>query len=110
MNKTKQTLRERIFIEAYLNNGGNATEAFLAINKKVNKNTAGVLGLRMLRKVKISIKDTLDQVGLTDVYLANKLKEGLEATKVVKVKRKENRQKGVIRGNRGKERKKAFYF
>jgi len=85
MSKTKQTLRERKFIEAYIDNGGNATEAFLAVNKDVNKNTAGVLGLRMLRKVKIKIKDTLDQVGLTDVYLANKLKEGLEATKVIKV-------------------------
>ena len=85
MNETKKTLRERKFIEAYIGNGGNATEAFLAINKKVNKNTAGVLGFRMLRKVKIEIKDTLDQIGLNDVYLANKLKEGLEATKVIRV-------------------------
>jgi len=85
MNETKKTLRERKFIEAYISNGGNATEAFLAINKMVNKNTAGVLGHRMLRKVKIEIKDTLDRIGLTDVYLANKLKEGLEATKVIRV-------------------------
>ncbi len=53
MNETKKTLRERKFIEAYISNGGNATGAFLAINNKVDKNTAGVLGLRMLRKVKI---------------------------------------------------------
>ena len=37
MNETKQMLRERIFLENYINNGGNATEAFLAINNKVNK-------------------------------------------------------------------------
>ena len=49
MNETKKTLRERKFIEAYINNGGNATGAFLAINKKVSKDTDGVLGLRMLR-------------------------------------------------------------
>lgn len=49
MNKTKKTLREGKFIEAYINNGGNATKAFLAINKKVSKDTDGVLGLRMLR-------------------------------------------------------------
>jgi len=85
MNETKKTLRERKFIEAYIDNGGNATLAYLAINKKVNKNTAGVLGFRMLRKVKIEIKDSLDQIGLTDVYLASKLKEGLEATKVIRV-------------------------
>jgi len=85
MNETKQMLRERIFLENYINNGGNATEAFLAINNKVNKNTAGVLGLRMLRKVKISISDVLDQIGLNDVYLAKKLKEGCEATKVIRI-------------------------
>ncbi|MEA3298072.1 MAG: terminase small subunit [Chloroflexota bacterium] len=78
MNKTKKTLREQKFIEAYINNGGNATEAFLAVNKKVNKDTAGVLGLRMLRNVKVEVEKILNQIGLNDVYLANKLKEGLE--------------------------------
>ena len=85
MNNTKRLLRKRIFLENYINNGGNATKAYLAINNKVSKNTAGVLGLRMLRKVKISMKDVFDQIGLTDYYLANKLKEGLEATKVIKI-------------------------
>ena len=78
MNETKKTLRERKFIEAYINNGGNATEAFLALNKKVSKDTAGVLGLRMLRKVKIEVENILNQIGLNDVYLMSKLKEGLE--------------------------------
>ena len=78
MNETKKTLRERKFIEAYINNGGNATGAFLAINKKVSKDTAGVLGLRMLRKVKVEVESILDQIGLNNVYLMSKLKEGLE--------------------------------
>lgn len=78
MNETKKTLRERKFIEAYINNGGNATGAFLAINKKISKDTAGVLGLRMLRKVKIEVENILSQIGLNDVYLMSKLKEGLE--------------------------------
>ena len=78
MNETKKTLRERKFIEAYISNGGNATRAFLAINKKVSKDTAGVLGLRMLRKVKVEVESILDQIGLNDVYLMRKLKEGLE--------------------------------
>ena len=51
MNETKRTLRERKFIEAYISNGGNGTLAYLAINNKANKNTAGVLGNRMLRNV-----------------------------------------------------------
>jgi len=79
MNETKRTLKERKFIGSYINNNGNATEAYLqAINDKVNKNTAGVLGLRMLRKVKIEVESILDRIGLNDVYLAKKLKEGLE--------------------------------
>ena len=78
MNETKRTLRERKFIEAYIGNGGNSTGAYLAINKKANKNTAGVLGLRMLRKVKIEVDNILDQIGINDVYLVKKLKEGLE--------------------------------
>ena len=79
MNETKRTLRERKFIKSYINNNGNATEAYLTINSKANKNTAGVLGNRMLRKVKININFILNQVGLNDVYLMNKLKEGLES-------------------------------
>ena len=79
MNETKRTLRERKFIKSYINNNGNATEAYLTINSKANKNTAGVLGNRMLRKVKININFILNQVGLNDVYLSGKLKEGLES-------------------------------
>ena len=79
MNETKRTLRERKFIKSYIDNNGNATEAYLTINSKANKNTAGVLGNRMLRKVKIDINFILNQVGLNDVYLMNKLKEGLES-------------------------------
>ena len=79
MNETKRTLRERKFIKSYIENNGNATEAYLNINSKANKNTAGVLGNRMLRKVKININFILNQVGLNDVYLSGKLKEGLES-------------------------------
>jgi len=83
VNKTKRTLRERKFIEAYIENNGNATEAYLAINNRANKNTAGVLGFRMLRKVKISVNEFLDKLGLDNLALSQKLKEGLEAVKVI---------------------------
>ena len=79
MNETKRTLRERKFIESYIGNGGNSTLAYLAINNKANKNTAGVLGNRMLRNVNIELKSILDKIGLNDVYLVNKLMEGLES-------------------------------
>lgn len=51
--KLKRTLRERKFIDAYVENNGNATKAFLAINPKA-KNPRQY-GYRMLQKVDISV-------------------------------------------------------
>lgn len=79
MNETKKELKEQKFIESYINNGGNATGAYLAINPEVKKDSAGVLGLRMLKKVRIQLNDILDNIGLNNVYLANKLKDGIES-------------------------------
>jgi len=79
MNETKRNLRERKFIEAYITNGGNATRAYLAINPNCKEKSARELGHRMLTKVDIKIEKILDQIGLNDVYLAQKLKEGLES-------------------------------
>ncbi|GAH28994.1 unnamed protein product, partial [marine sediment metagenome] len=83
MNETKRTLREKKFIEAYIENNGNATEAYLAINPKVKRKNASVYGVRMLEKVSIGVKEFLDRLGLNDLALSQKLKEGLEAVKKV---------------------------
>jgi len=79
MNETKRKLRKRRFIEAYINNGGNATQAYLSINKKANKDTAGFLGQRMLSKVKFEVTFLLNEMGLNNFYLVGKLKECLES-------------------------------
>jgi hypothetical protein len=79
VNKTKKTLREQKFIESYIENGGNATRAYLAINPKCKETSARELGHRMLTKVDIQVRKILDQIGINDVYLVNKLKEGLES-------------------------------
>ena len=79
MNETKKTLREQKFIESYIENGGNATRAYLAINPRCKETSARELGHRMLTKVDIQVRKILDQIGINDVYLANKLKEGLES-------------------------------
>jgi hypothetical protein len=79
LNETKRTLQEKRFIESYIKNNGNVTGAYLAINQKANRNTAGVLGLRMLRKVKLGVNFLLEEMGLNNFYLAGKLKEGLES-------------------------------
>jgi len=81
----KRTLRQRKFIDAYIKNSGNATEAYLAVNPKVTRQHARQYGYRMLQKVDISVTELLDKMGVTDAYLNEKLKEGLEATKVISV-------------------------
>lgn len=81
----KRTLRERKFIKAYIENSGNATEAYLAVNPKIKRENASVYGMRMLEKVSISVTELLESMGTTDFKLNQKLNEGLEATKVISV-------------------------
>lgn len=83
MNETKRTLKEKKFIEAYIENNGNATEAYLAVNPEVKRKNASVYGIRMLEKVSIGVDELLDKLDLTNVCLGKKLKEGLEAVKKV---------------------------
>jgi len=81
----KRTLRERKFIKSYIENGGNATEAYLTINPECDRENAREYGYRMLQKVDIGIAELMEMMGTTDAYLNQKLNEGLEATKVVSV-------------------------
>ncbi|MCK4329284.1 terminase small subunit [candidate division WOR-3 bacterium] len=81
----KRTLRERKFIKAYIENSGNATEAYLAINPNCDRKNAREYGYRMLQKVDISVSELMEMMGTTDAYLNQKLNEGLEAKKVVSV-------------------------
>ena len=83
--KLKRTLRERKFIKAYIENSGNATKAFMAIRPDISEESAAVLGYRMLRKVNITISELFDEMGITNIHLSEKLKEGLDATKVISV-------------------------
>ena len=78
-------MRERKFIKAYIENSGNATKAFMAIRPDISEESAAVLGYRMLRKVNITISELFDEMGITDIHLSEKLKEGLGATKVISV-------------------------
>jgi len=85
MKKLKRTLRERKFLKAYIDNGGNATQAFLTINPKIKGDSARVLGHNLLTKINISVIELLEIMGATDAYLHQKLFEGLDATKVISV-------------------------
>ena len=81
----KRTLRERKFIKAYIENSGNATQAYMIINPEIKKESARELGYRMLTKVDISMNEIMELMGTTDAYLNEILNEGLKATKVVSV-------------------------
>lgn len=47
------TLKQQIFIKKYIEFNGNATKAVLEIYNVKNKNSAGVIGSRLLRNVKV---------------------------------------------------------
>ena len=81
----KRTVTERKFIKAYIENGGNATQAYIAVNPNVKKESARELGYRMLTKVDISMNEIMEMMGTTDARLNEVLNEGLKATKVVSV-------------------------
>jgi hypothetical protein len=83
--KIKRTVTEKKFIKAYIENGGNATEAYLSVNPKTKRETAGEMGYRLLKKVEISDDEIMETLGINDAYLMQKIKEGVEATKVVSV-------------------------
>lgn len=82
-NDIKRTLKEKKFIEAYIKHQGNLTRAYLEISPGCSIPSARVLGYRWLQKVNISAQELLDRLDLNDVCLGQKLKEGLEAVKVI---------------------------
>jgi hypothetical protein len=81
----KRTFKERQFIEAYINNHGNATEAYLSLYPNSSREAAKSSGSRMLTKANFSNEELLNEMGMTDAYLHNKLDEGLNATKTISV-------------------------
>ena len=83
MAKLKRPLRERKFIVAYIENNGNAAEAFRVTHPKYKGKNAKVLGCNMLTKVNLTVNELMDEMDMTDEYLVEVLKEGLEATKAV---------------------------
>ena len=81
----KRTLRERKFIDAYIENDGNAAQAYRATHPKYKGENAKVLGCRMLTKINLDTIELLDEMEMTDQQLHQKLKEGLDAKKSMSV-------------------------
>ena len=57
----------------------------MAVNPKVTYNSARALGCLMLARINMTVTELLDEMGITDPYLNEKLREGLGATKVISV-------------------------
>ena len=85
MDKIKRSLKEHRFIEAYIDNCGNATKAYMAINPNYGGGNAKVLACQLLTKLNLSNDELMDMMGMTDAYLQEKLDEGLNATKTISV-------------------------
>lgn len=86
MGKLKRTLKERKFIVAYIENNGNAAAAYRATHPKYKGENAKVLGCRLLTKVNLTTNELLDEMGMNDEQLHEKLKEGLDADKSIATK------------------------
>jgi len=56
---------------------GNLTEAYLELSPNCTRKSANELGRRWLEKVGFSLREQLDQMGLNDVYLVEKLIDGV---------------------------------
>ena len=81
----KRTLTQRKFIDSYIENNGNAAKTYRSTHPDYKGKNAKVLGCRMLTKVNLMTVELLDEMDMTDQQLHQKLKEGLDATKVISV-------------------------
>ncbi len=71
--------KERRFLKAYLEGQPLAECAKYAGSKAKDNESLKVIGHRMLTNINLSMEEILDQAGLTDSYIAQKLLEGLQA-------------------------------
>lgn len=85
MSKIKRTIKEKKFIKAYIENGGNITKSYLSVNPKYKGNAACELGRQLLKKLELTDDEIMEELGMDDSYIMRKIKEGIEATKVVSV-------------------------
>ena len=82
----KRTLKERKFITAYIENNGNASKAYRVTHPKYKGENAKVLGCRLLTKVNLTTNELLDEMGMNNEQLHEKLLEGLDADKSIATK------------------------
>lgn len=113
--KLKLTFKQRIWLTEYMIDGNETRAALVAHypnfpmdksfkdldeNEKKQYHSAGQIGYENLRKLEMPLDQLLDEAGLTDVYLVQKMKENLNAVKLY--------GKDAIEGMDGMARNKAL--
>ena len=79
-DKQSMTLKQRKWLKLYLELG-NATEAAMQVYDCKERETAAVIGHENLRK--LNYEEFLEEAGITDKLLQDKIKEGLESNRVI---------------------------
>lgn len=77
------TIKQRKWMKLYLD-CGNATEAAMKVYDCKNRDVARSIGSENLAK--LDYADFLEEAGITDILLKNKIKEGLDSTKTISAK------------------------
>ena len=80
--KRNLAVKERLFLEAYLEGKTLAECAKYAGSKAKSNNSLKVIGHQMLTRLNLTLDETFDLKGLSDELIAQKIKEGLEAERV----------------------------
>ena len=76
--KNTMSIKERKFLDAYLDSG-NLITAVHAAGYKCKRENARKTGREILKRLKPSIDDMLEYMGLSDPILFRKISEGLDA-------------------------------
>ena len=80
-----RTQKQIEFLDKYIGNGGNATKAWEDLHPDCNHNSAKQQGYKMMKKLDLGLTELFDRMGISDGMLAKKLKEGLDAKKVLSI-------------------------
>lgn len=75
------TIKQGLFVKKYLENGGNGTQAALAVYGTEDRHTAHQIAYENLRKPAViqELKRNLEKLGLTDEFLDGSVREIIES-------------------------------
>lgn len=94
MRETNLTLKQHKWLKIYLE-CGNATEAAMQVYKCKSRNSAANIGYENVRK--LDYTEFLEEAGITDKLLQEKILEGLNSTKPISALILANTEIGVMR-------------